>query len=250
MNICIIYSPNWLEYIYTEIYALVNTNPCVDTIYLISDDNGHPEHMFCNNIKQQYNVIIKFIDLEHMYNEKIHTPAAIGRFTKYTLYRLLLPYVIPEDRLLYIDADAIVNGDLSELYNMDIEDCHIAGCKDIGILDCQLQDIGMKPSDDYINAGVLLMNLKKIREDNLTDKWIDMINTRPTSCFDQDMINSTCKIKLVDNEYNSSISTGFAPIDEIKIAHYAGHLSEKGWCGLLSPMHNIWKYWSDRYDRK
>lgn len=251
MAACIIISPNWLQYAYVEIYALVNTNPLIDMIYLVSDDYGRPEQTFCDKIKLIYGVTVKFIDLESYFNGKIHTPMN-NRFTKYTLYRLLLPYVIPEDILLYIDADAIVNDNLSELYDMDMTDYHIAGCKDIGILDCQLQDIGMNPGDDYINAGVLLMNLRKIREDKLTEKWIDMINTRPTSCFDQDIINATCKIKLIDNKYNSSLSTGLAPLDKIKIAHYAGHITEqKPWEKTsISTMKNIWKYWSGRYDRE
>lgn len=248
MPICIIFSPNWLQYVYIEIYALLNTNHTTKTIYLVSDQAGEPSFEFCSYVNDKFNVDIIFLDLEAMYNDTIKTPGTIGRFSKYTLYRLLLPKVICEDRLLYLDADTIVNGDLSELYNMDMEDADIVGVKDIGILDIQLQSIGKKHGDPYINAGVLLMNLKQIRERNLSDIWIKLINTRPTSCYDQDVLNATCKIKLVDNIYNSSISTGFAPLDQIKIAHYAGGIADKPWENTCrNPMKKIWDFWDYRY---
>lgn len=247
MNFCIIFSPNWLQYIYVEVFAIVKTNPNAKKIYLISDQAGKPKDSFVQRILQEYGVEIIFMDFQQKYNEAIRTPGTIGRFSKYTLYRLLIPQLLPEDKLLYIDADAIVNGDLSELYDMDMEDADIVGVRDIGILDIQLAHIGKNPGDPYINAGVLLMNLKQIREKQLSDVWIHSINTRPTSCFDQDIINSTCKIKLVSNIYNSSLSTDFAPLNKIKIAHYAGHLHEKGWCGFITPMHRIWIKWEREY---
>ncbi len=247
MNICIIYSPDWLKYIYIEIFALIKTNSDVTNIYLISDAAGEPNSDFCSDLYFKYGIEVIFLDLEALYNDTIRTPSNIGRFTRYTLYRLLIPKVIPEDRILYLDADTIVNGDLSEFYHQDIKNIDIVGVRDIGILDIQLQSIGKKHGDLYINAGVLLMNLDQIREKNLSDTWIKLINTQPTSCYDQDIMNRTCNIKLASNIYNSSMSTGIPPVDQIKIAHYAGHLAEKGWCGIQSQMHTIWRKWEYEY---
>lgn len=147
-----------------------------------------------------------------------------------------------------MDTDAIVTGDLTDLYATDLVDVDIVGVRDIGIKPSQLTHIGL-PADHaaYINAGVMLMNLQRIRQRHLMPQWIELINTRALSCFDQDCINMTCDIHLTDNRYNSSVSTGIAPLDQVCIAHYAGHLADKGWCGLRSPLHQIWQMWEARY---
>lgn len=242
MNICLIYSPSWLSYIYVEVFAIRKTQKNIPKIYLISDKAGNPGERYCEDNN------CTFIDLEEMYRDIINININ-NRFSRYTLYRLLIPFIIHDSRLLYIDTDAIVNGDLTDLYNIKMGKDLIAGCRDVGILDSQLSDIGLKHGDIYINAGVLLLELDKIRVKGLHHTWIRKIKERQTSCFDQDLINYTCKghIKLLPNVYNSSLSTGFAPIDKIKIAHYAGYTHEKGWSGLITPMHQIWKDWADRY---
>lgn len=247
MNFCIAYSPNWLQYIQIEIFALVNTNRHVKRIYLMSDAGGKPEEKFLNYIWFEYGAEVIFIDLEREFLSTIHTPASIGRFTKYTLYRLLIPQVIAEPRVLYLDADTIVNGSLQEFYYMGLKDFEVAGVQDVGMLEPQLKAIGKKYGEPYVNGGVLLMNLDLIRQKGLSHVWIQQINTRPTCCFDQDVINATCKVRLVGNMYNSSLSTGFAPLEKIKIAHFAGPLHKKGWSGPYSPMHSIWKHWEERY---
>jgi lipopolysaccharide biosynthesis glycosyltransferase len=81
------------------------------------------------------------------------------------------------------------------------------------------------------------MDMKKIRELKLMDKWLEMVNTTFYNCHDQDILNITCrgKIKVVQNEYNSSLSTGYS--GGVKIAHYAGH---KPWQSGTVQNYNIW----------
>ena len=77
--------------------------------------------------------------------------------TPYTLLRLLADLVpnMP-DKLLYLDIDMMANGDISDLYNTDITEYEYAAVKE------KYGSVFIWP--DYINAGVLLLNMKKIKE--------------------------------------------------------------------------------------
>jgi len=247
MNVCFIYSPNWLKHVYVELYALLATNPQTARVYLLSDAAGAPSSAWCDWAAAR-GCELRFLDLDARYQQLVTTPKSIGRFSKYALYRLLIPEVIPEERLLYVDTDALVTGDLSDLYAADLTDCDVVGVRDTGIKPQQLKSIGLPADHAYINAGVMLMNLQRIRQRDLMPRWLDLINTKALSCFDQDCINLTCDIRLADPVYNASICTGLPPLEQVKIAHYAGHLAEKGWCGRLSPLHNLWAEWEERYD--
>jgi Lipopolysaccharide biosynthesis proteins, LPS:glycosyltransferases len=242
MNICLIYSPNWKQYISVELFSLFKNNAAPIRVYLVSDKDGYIEtDHITNYFGEGYDV--EFIDLEKLYNERIPSKINVdSRFTKYALYRLLLPEVIHDDKLLYIDADAIVSGDISELYNSDISSCHVIGAMDIGADRYNLKKpLGLKPYDIYINAGVMLMNLKKIREDKVNLTWVKEANSKLYAAHDQCIINKTCKgkIGLMSNKYNCSISTGLdLRKEDIKIMHYAG--AEKPWDTNNVPNPRFW----------
>ena len=93
-----------------------------------------------------------------------------------TFYRLLSPLLIDSDRIIYLDGDTLIFSDLYEMYNLDFNDNYVLGFYDI--LSDGLDYLGLK-SNIYINAGVLLFNLKKMKEDNKTFEIINFINSNP-----------------------------------------------------------------------
>ena len=116
--------------------------------------------------------------------------------TPYTLLRLLADLVpgIP-DKLLYLDIDMMAKGDISELYNINIDDYEYAAVKEK--YGCWV----IRP--DYINAGMLLMNMKKIKETKLLEKARDLIKKRKLLFADQDAIFwNTTKKKLLPRKFN------------------------------------------------
>ena len=116
--------------------------------------------------------------------------------TPYTLLRLLADLVpgIP-DKLLYLDIDMMAKGDISELYNINIDDYEYAAVKEK--YGCWV----IRP--DYINAGMLLMNMKKIKETKLLEKARDLIEKRKLLFADQDAIFwNTTKKKLLPRKFN------------------------------------------------
>jgi lipopolysaccharide biosynthesis glycosyltransferase len=256
LNIAIAFSPNWAYYAWIEMYSLFKNNKAPIKVYLLSDNLLDEEieefDKMCRHFGKGYTV--EYINALEKYNKLI--PSGINvdnRFSKYTLYRLLLPYFVKEDRLLYLDADAVINGDLSEFYNIDLEDNLIAGIEDTGLSKYYkradyMKSLGLTNNDAYINAGIALMNMKAIKEINLADKWVQMANDRLYPNHDQDIFNITCsgRIKLVDFKYNVSLSTGLNIKEEdIKIMHYAG---QKPWANQNVPFYSLWRKWQKKCD--
>lgn len=125
-----------------------------------------------------------------------------------TYYRLLIPDIIKDiDKVIYLDCDVIINSSLTDLWNTDISDYTLAGVRDrindsIRLYNRLKYDIQF----GYLNAGVLLINLKKWREENVFEKALSIAKTNPTILknHDQDIINMIFydSKKILNFKYN------------------------------------------------
>lgn len=114
--------------------------------------------------------------------------------SKATYYRLCITDIFPKtiNKLLYLDADIIVRHSLKALWNTDIADVAVAGVMD----QCE-KNIGVYNRLQYdsdlgsFNAGVLLMNLRLWRENNLRERFLNFIKEYPERIkfHDQDVLN-------------------------------------------------------------
>ena len=96
------------------------------------------------------------------------------RFSQCTFYRLLLPIICSSDRILYLDADTLVFKDLNEMYQIDFNENYILGMLDY--LYYGIDYLGIN-SEKYINAGVILLNLEKIRNDKIYYNILNITNS-------------------------------------------------------------------------
>ena len=87
-----------------------------------------------------------------------------------TYYRILAPIIIDLKEIIYLDGDTLTLKDLHDMYKLDFNNNYILGFLDI--LSDGVDHLGIK-SEKYINAGVILLNLEKIRNDN---KIYDLLN--------------------------------------------------------------------------
>lgn len=142
------------------------------------------------------NKIVK-IDVTDLYEEEFgHCKNETAYCTPYTLLRLLADKVpqIP-DKILYLDIDMMAGDDISKLYDIDITDYEYAAVKE------KYGSWIIRP--DYINAGMLLLNMKKIKETGLLLKARELIKKRKLLFADQDAIFwSTTKKKLLPRIFN------------------------------------------------
>lgn len=154
---------------------------------------------FLNDVvksKKPENNVIK-IDVTELYEKEFSNCVNEGAYcTPYTLLRLLAD-LVPDmpDKLLYLDIDMMVGKDISQLYNIDIKDYEYAAVKE------HYGSIFIRP--DYINAGMLLLNMKKIRQTKLLEKARDRLRRKKMLFADQDAIFwSTTKKLLLPRIYN------------------------------------------------
>lgn len=158
-----------------------------------------------------HNLKVNFYEVD---DEMFSNVKTIGRIPITSYYRLIIADIIEDKKCIFLDGDIIVNTDLQTLYLENIDGFYIAGVRDNEFLlypenaIYHYKTYGFNLYTDYINAGVMIFNLSKIREDNLQRIFLDfMKNDYPY--MDQDILNKVCegKIKLLDLEYNFFNST-------------------------------------------
>lgn len=146
--------------------------------------------------KNKENKVLK-MDVTELYEKEFgNCKNETAYCTPYTLLRLLADLVpgIP-DKLLYLDIDMMAGNDISELYNIDISEYEYASVRE------KYGRWVIRP--DYINAGMLLLNMKKIKETKLLEKARNLIRTRKMLFADQDAIFwSTTKKLLLPRKFN------------------------------------------------
>lgn len=165
------------------------------------------------------------------------------------------------DKILWLDVDLVfMNGGIEELWNMDLDTDYIAACLDptIQYVPWYNRDLDNTGTDEYINSGVMLMNLAQIRADGANEEmadwvlhWIDRQDKLKDYVYDQTLINYLWqdRIKLVDTKFNNSV---LAALPEAEQA-YRQYIADQGYespvdsvtkavilhfCGLLKP----WKH--------
>lgn len=131
--------------------------------------------------------------------------------------------LLPSDmeRILYLDGDIIVNDSIYAFYSMDMKNYCYAAAMDrpingkcgINRDENRLAQLGMHKKNTYVNAGVLLINLSKIRELRYKqeDFWVYARNHMDVLIFpDQDLLNGMFAEKILvcdENIYNFQINT-------------------------------------------
>lgn len=177
-------------YIYT-----MNLTRIKDAYTCISDE----QISFLQNVMKKYNEDNKVtkVDVTDLYESQFaYCPNEGAYCSPYTLLRLFADQVpgMP-DKILYLDIDIMFNRDITLLYNIDISDYEYAAARD------HYGKYLINPN--YINAGVLLFNLKKIKETGLLKKARKWIQTKKLKFADQSaLIRSTTKKKMLPQKYN------------------------------------------------
>lgn len=120
-----------------------------------------------------------------------------GRYSTACFYRLMLPCLLPDlDRIIYADSDMLFLDDLGGLAEFDLGDNLIAAAKEPDPRPSDPQKYGARydiRSGEWINSGVLIMDLKKIRAAGLYGKWIELARQGGGFEFpDQDIVVITC----------------------------------------------------------
>ena len=178
---------------------------------------------------------VKIILTEMNQNLSMITDKLGNRLREYTFtltifFRLFIPVMFPNyDKCIYIDADTVIPGDISRLYNEDLEDNYLGCIVDKSTIDNEIlasyfEEVVGVPRDKYINSGVLLMNSKKLRELKIDEKFLDLYTKYGFDVIapDQDYINSMCygHIKYLSDIYDAMPNPNNKEVENPVIIHY------------------------------
>ncbi|MGN0929691.1 MAG: glycosyltransferase family 8 protein [Alphaproteobacteria bacterium] len=264
INIAFITDDNYIFPVKVVIKSII-ANKNIDTKYNIniicvevSDDN-------CKVLKDleelgNGKVFINLIDKKNIFKD-IKMPAYV---TPSALFKFSLAEILNDiDKCLYIDSDTMIQKDLSELYNIDIDNVYAGVIQDYHTI--YYKEMNKKLNlGGYFNSGVMLLNLKKMREDGIAEKLIAQkkkeIETNTVVFMDQNALNVVFeeKVKSLPLIYNYSTVYNIDELiiclpDEIRnnlqyykdnavIVHFSGGM--KPWKILRLDKHFIsfWKY--------
>ncbi|MFV0419593.1 MAG: glycosyltransferase family 8 protein [Dysgonomonas sp.] len=146
---------------------------------------------------QYRNASIMFYDAkEKIINLCYLSPTDYQLLNNANYIRLFLGDILSEniDKVLYLDCDIIVSDNLSDLWNTNIENYSLAGVPDLHIC-CSHPEtfnrLGYSDKEQYINSGVLLINLKYWREKNIISTFVNYAREKHGNLLlqDQDIIN-------------------------------------------------------------
>jgi lipopolysaccharide biosynthesis glycosyltransferase len=247
------YSP-FLGVLICSIVTNANNNANYDIIVLenkISDEN---KRKIYHIIAGKDNIKIRFIPAKpYLEQREFYTAMHV---TEMTYLRLAIIDILSEfSKAIYLDCDIIVNKDIADLFNIDLKDNYFGavvdtimasfyGINDQKQINYNKKELGITSPKCYFNAGVLLINLSKIREIYTGSKLLDIASQKDWKWFDQDVLNkiSRGKVLFLNPKWNvmvqrhiaeRDLSEFYAPINIYKtykkcltdpwIIHYAGH---------------------------
>lgn len=213
INILCATDENYAPYCGIMLTSLFESNKdCHFVVYVFEDGSVTEENIQkyqCLAKKYGNEIVLKTIDESMVKGFPINENAHI---TTPTYYRLLAADLLPKDvhKVIYLDCDVIVVGDIKPLWKVSLDDRALAGAMDCGpSFDNVCNRLGYPVSFGYINAGVLVFNLDYWREKGLTERIFAFISEKSYNLtwMDQDVLNGVLyKEKLIlPVRYNFSI---------------------------------------------
>lgn len=251
INICFSANSKYLRYLYIAVLSAFENNKFNElSVYILQRDFSEYDKNMLLKLAEKYSQRISFVNIDEKKYSKFPTK---NRYSMETYFRFDIPDSLPEnvDRVIYFDVDMIIIGDLSELYDIDLDGYYFAACQDM--MAEQLlpaQQMLFKRTDDlrYFNAGMIVWNLKEMRGKVSFD---DFVNAAEELDFDlplvdQDVLNYKYykKTLFIDpKKYNFMVSTycrdGWNGEDNnALVLHYTG---VNPWnVGPKAPLYEIW----------
>lgn len=227
MDLVVVYSTddNYAQHMGVSIISLLENNKHFNNIkiYVIANNITNYSKEKLNEVSNKYNRDIIFIDFNNYKNKlKLNMKWNIS-LSSYA--RLFVSSILPSDinKVLYFDCDTVIVDKIDELWNVNTEDYYVCGVADT-VSSATKLDVGINKNESYINAGMLLINLKKWREDDIEDKFIEFIKKHNGSVthHDQGVINGVLHLKSKVLEPKFNLMTVYYTMKREHIIFYYG----------------------------
>lgn len=199
-------------------------------IFIIHDGINSVNQKKLNSlVESKKNTSLRFVDIrdyieEHLNKLFVTEHRYYTHYSMATYYRLLIPEIFSKmDRVLYLDSDIVVLKDIADLYNSELDGNIIGAVKDLGMSvnphECRKKKhkfdwnhyftkvLELESPYDYFQAGVALMDCRRMREEQFTQKCFDILRKVGSFEFlDQCVLNYVCRneVKYLDAKWNIS----------------------------------------------
>ena len=188
-----------------KIYSLFRNTKNIKKVYLFVETENIKDIPYLYELKEKFKINIKLINFNNEIKKKLKKMGLNlnKQFTTFTFGKFLMPDYIREKEAIYIDTDIIIKNDISGILKYDIQNSYIAGVKDYGIYD-RKKFMKKYIKSKYIQTGLSVWNLSKMRKDHIHNKCFELINEIDLPYPDQDALNIICKdaITYLPSMYN------------------------------------------------
>ncbi len=210
MNIMYAADDNYAEIMGVSILSLIKANAEADDIvfYIVQDKISEENIAKLTRLIEDHNRKVVFMDkpdIRGMLGVELKTL----RWSDSAYSRLFLKELFGEnsaiDKIIYVDCDTLVVGSLKETWETDISEYLGAGCLEC-MSNMHKRIVGAKKTDNYLNTGFLVFNVKRWIEEDVQTLVADFIRKYKgkTEYVDQGVINGTVSnyFKLLDPRFN------------------------------------------------
>ncbi|NMM95091.1 DUF4422 domain-containing protein [Bifidobacterium oedipodis] len=266
---------NYVPQLATTIYSAMKNasrDRFYDVVVLQRNITWDKQERLRDFFSQFSNMSLRFTDVDRMmsgYTLSTNNP----HISVETYYRFLIQELLPfYDKVLYLDSDIIINGNIAELYDTELGDTLLGAVRDIDFLgnlnvkggkrmEYAKTTLRMRNPYDYFQAGVLVLNTKAMRERYTIEQWLNYASDPDLIYNDQDVLNAHCQGKVtylpwewnvvhdLDNRVgrifalapNARYEEYLASRSNPRIIHYAGYI--KPWTDPDCDFASIyWRY--------
>ena len=201
VNILVTLDKNYIPQLNVMLSSLIYSNPqCRFTVYLLHSSIEDKDLTETRRILKQSGCLVsvkaKEIGLENA--------PVTSRYPQEIYYRIFAAKYLPDelDRVLYLDPDIIVNGSILDLYHIPMENYYFAAASHIGDFMHKINEfrLDMDEESPYVNSGVMLMNLERLRKEQNYEDVFRFIEKQKSKLIlpDQDIISSLYGTKIYE----------------------------------------------------
>lgn len=220
MNILYTCDNNYIWLMGISMISIFENNKAIHDleVYLIGENISDSNIRNLQNIAARYERKFIYISLPNL---NIPERLCSKRWPKSAYTRMFAANILPTNvkKIVYLDCDVIVSGDISAIENYLKPDTYFCGVKDC-ISKHYKTNIGLKPGDPYINAGVMIINVEALRKIDINKRINDFLNQYGNiiNYADQDLLNGCFngKVSILPLEYDVMTSVACWSFNQLK----------------------------------
>lgn len=183
----VVASDNFFAIMIAALLKSIDVNHATDEhidFFIIDDGISAVNRKRLETIADPKRITLRWFKSKDIVPKDIHIPMDKSSFPVTVFLRIFIPYMIDQetDKVIYIDVDTIVQDDISRLWNIDLGDYTIGAVQDYAkTVDCRwagipnYKQLGLAGDTKYFNSGVLLINPKKWRQQDITNEVISVL---------------------------------------------------------------------------